>query len=500
MKKEVFFKTEGLCKTFITTKAVDDVTIEIYKGEVRGLIGENGSGKSTLSSMISGILKHDKGKMIIKGKDYLPKNQIDANKSGVSIIVQEMSTIEGLTVAENIFLGNEKEFVSNGITNKKKMNEKAKMLLEEYNVSNIDTGVDVSFLSFEDRKMIELVKSVYFNPQIFIVDETTTALSQKGRKKLFEIIKGLKDKGSSIIFITHDLKELIEICDTITVLRDGKVIDTIVNENITEDILKKMMVGRELEGKYYRDDYTEHIMNEPVLEVRNVVIPGELKDINFDLYKGEILGIGGLTNSGMHELGKVAFGALTPESGHVKLVKSGKIIRNIREAIANGVGYVSKNRDQEALMLLASIKDNICLPSLNNLSKLFHIALGKEKKYASDGAEKLNVKMSSVEQFTLFLSGGNKQKVVLAKWLSRDSDILILDCPTRGIDVMVKASIYDLMQKLKESGKSIIMISEEILELIGMCDRIIILKNGEITSEIRRDRDLSEEAIIKYMI
>ncbi len=500
MKKEVILRTKGLFKTFIATKAVDNISFEMVKGEVRGLIGENGSGKSTLASMISGILKPDKGEMFFNGGDYSPKDQVDANNSGISIIVQEMSTIEGLTVAENIFLGNEAGFINRGIINKRKMNNEATKLLEKHKVSNIGANIDVELLSFEERKMIELVKSVYFNPKIFIVDETTTALSRKGRGKLFEIINDLKNKGSSILFITHDLEELIEICDTVTILRDGKVVDTIENKDLSEHILKNMMVGRETEGKYYRDDYIEFSKTKPVLEVRDIGIPGILKNINFDLYKGEILGIGGLTNSGMHTLGRVAFGAEKAESGHIKLVKTGKIIKNIREAIANGIGYVSKNRDQEGLMLMANIKDNISLPSLYTLGRLFFINLRKERNFAIEGAKRLDVKMSSIEQLTLFLSGGNKQRVALTKWLSKDSDILVLDCPTRGIDVMVKASIYDLIRELKENGKSIIMISEEILELIGMCDRIIVLKKGEVTSEFKRDRDLSEETIIKHMI
>lgn len=500
MKKEEIFSSEGLCKTFISTKAVDDVSIKIYKGEVRGLIGENGSGKSTLVSIIAGILKPDKGRMVINNVAYSPKDQIDANNHGVSIIVQEVSTIEGLAVAENIFLGGEKEFSSGGMINKQKMNQKARLLLERFNISDIDIGIDVAFLSFEERKMIELVKSVYFNPQLFIIDETTTALSRKGRYKLFELIKELKEKESSIIFISHDLEEIIEISDAITVLRDGKVIDTIENRNITEHDLKNMMVGRETEGNYYRDDFTEYDLNDPVLEVSNLSISGELEDVSFTLQRGEILGIGGLTNSGMHELGKAIFGAKEIESGYIKLAKSSKKIKNIQEAIENSIGYVPKNRDQEGLMLLSRIKDNISLPSLNKIGKAFYINLRKEKRFAAESAKQLNVKMSSIEQITLFLSGGNKQKVVLAKWLSRNTDILILDCPTRGIDVMVKASIYQLIRKLKESKKSIIMISEELLELIGICDRIIILKNGRIAKEFTRDRNLTEESVIKYMI
>lgn len=500
MSNKVIFKTENICKSFLLNKAVDKVSIEIYSGEVRGLIGENGSGKSTFVSLITGILQPDDGKMFFNGKEHTPKNQLDSNKSGISIIVQEMSTLDGLTVAENIFLGNEKEFVVGGIVNKRKMNKKAKSLLDEYKVTNIDPGMNVAFLSFEERKMVELVKAVCNQPSIFIVDETTTALSQEGRVKLFEVINNLKKQGCATIFITHDLEELMGICDTITVLRDGEFVETIENKKITEHDLKTMMVGRELEHKYYREDYDEHVMEEPVLKIRELFVEGVLDDINFELFKGEILGIGGLTNSGMHELGKVLFGAEKPQKGWIEHVDSGKKIGCIRDSIAKGIGYVSKNRDQEALTLLASIKDNICLPSLDKIKNAFHISKGKEEKFSEAGAKRLNVKMSSIDQFTLFLSGGNKQKVALAKWLSRGSDILILDCPTRGIDVMVKASIYTLMQELKASGKSIIMISEEILELIGMCDRILILKNGKNSAEFLRNSDLSEETVIKYMI
>jgi ribose transport system ATP-binding protein len=500
MANQEIFSCEDLHKTFISTRAVDGVSIKIYKGEIRGLIGENGSGKSTLVSIFAGILGADSGRMVINDAAYAPRDQIDANNHGVSIIVQEMSTIEGLAVSENIFLGREDEFSSGGMINKNKMNQRARQLLERFNITDIDIGIDVAFLSFEERKMIELVKSVYFDPQLFIIDETTTALSRKGRDRLFELINELKDKGCSIIFISHDLEEVIEVCDTITVLRDGKVIDTIENENISEHDLKNMMVGRETEGNYYRDDFAEYDLNVPVLEVSNLSIEGELEDISFTLHGGEILGIGGLTNSGMHELGKAIFGAKEIDSGHVALAESGKKIRNIQEAIKNSIGYVPKNRDQEGLMLLSSIRDNISLPSLSKIGSRLFINLRKEKRFTSESANQLNVKMSSIEQFALFLSGGNKQKVVLAKWLSRDADILILDCPTRGIDVMVKAAIYQLMRNLKKSGKSIIMISEELLELIGMCDRILILKNGRIAREFKRDRNLTEESVIKYMI
>jgi len=498
--KEIIFESKDLCKSFLMTKAVDNVSIKIFKGEVRGLIGENGSGKSTLASMMAGILKPNKGEMFFYGKSYDPKDQVDAAKSGISMMVQEMNTIEGLKISENIFLGKENEFVKNGIVNRKNMNDKAKKVLVEFNLPEIQPDINIELISFENRKLIELAKSLYSKPKLFIIDEATTSLSRKGRDLLFEMIKKLKKQGTSILFITHNLEELMKICDTITVLRDGKLIDTVENNDLNEDLLKNMMVGREIKGDYYRKDYDTCISTNPVLEIKNITIPNVLKNISFNLNEGEILGIGGLAESGMHTLGKVIFGAKKAESGYIKDIKSGKQIKKINDAISNGIGYTSKNRDQEGIILLASIKDNIALPSLEKFGKLSFVNPKREKDFCLEATKKLKVKMNSIEQLVLYLSGGNKQKVVLSKWISRNCNVLILDSPTRGIDVMIKASIYNLMQKLVQNKKSIIMISEEILELIGMCDRVIILKDGEISKEFKRSKDLTEEKLVKHMI
>jgi ribose transport system ATP-binding protein len=500
MEKEIILRASGLRKTFGETKAVKSIDIEIYKGEIRGLIGENGSGKSTMVSMLAGVLTKDAGAITFLGKPYEPADQLDANRKGCSIIMQEMNTIEGLTVSENLFLGNEGEFFTGGFKNSSLMNTKAKTLLQEYGLVKINPANDIGYYSFEARKMIELVKAVYFTPKLFIVDETTTALSQNGRNKLYDIMKELKTKGNSVLFISHDLGEILELCDTITVFRDGELINTVDAKEVGESDLKRFMVGRDLNDQYYREDYGRPQLREVLLEVKNISIPNQINNVSFNLHKGEILGIGGLTDCGMHELGKVIYGALKNYQGKITLTSKGIQIKTIKQAIENGIAYVSKNRDEEALMLNASILDNICLVSLDDLKKVFHISKIKERQFAEEYSERLQVKMSSVRQFVSALSGGNKQKVSLAKWIAKDSNIFVLDCPTRGIDVTVKAAVYSLMYELINAGKSIIMISEEILELIGMCDRIIILKHGAVSGEIERKESLNEEEIIHYMI
>lgn len=502
MDKEVLLTVKDMCKSFGPTKAVEHVSLDVSTGEIRGLIGENGSGKSTLTTMISGYQKRDTGTMSFCGQPYDPQTPIEAVNIGVSMIVQEMGTIEGLTVAENIFLGNESEFYKGGINDKKKMNQKAKELLDGFGMNDIDPAADIGRYSFEERKLIELVKTTYKTPKLLIVDETTTALSQKGRNKLYDLMKSIRASGGSVIFISHDLEEVLEMCDTITVFKDGQVVKYFDNDGtLHQDDLKTSMVGREFKGNYYRTDYGRKISAEVVLKVEGISGLG-LKNINFELHKGEILGMGGLSESGMHELAKLIFAIEKPDSGSVTVCNKGvdKKITSIQDAIRNSIGYASKNRDTESLLLQSSIKTNIALVNYEAIKNKVLISHGKEKKYAQDAAEKMKVKMSSVDQDVSDLSGGNKQKVALAKWISKGSDILVLDCPTRGIDVMVKASIYSLMYELVNEGKSIIMITEELAELIGMCDRMLILKDGCISGEIERNIDLAEETVIKYMV
>ena len=497
---EIRLKIQNLNKSFGVTKAVKDVSFNVNKGEVHALIGENGSGKSTLTNMLTGIYSIDGGKFILDGKEVAPKNQVEANDDGISIIVQELGTLSGLTVAENIFLGHEKQFVKCGIKNTNAMNKKASELLKEYGFDKINASAMIDDYDFEDRKLIEIVKATYFNPKIVVVDETTTALSSEGRDVLYKQMEKVRKGGNSVIFISHDLPEILEKSDTITILRDGVYIDTVKSKDVTEEDLKRLMVGREVTGDYYREDYGEKVSDEVVLSVKNVTVPGLISNVSFELHKGEILGFGGLSESGMHEVGKAIFGASYDREGKVVLA-DGTEINDIPTAIKNSIAYTSKDRDNESVVLNQSIEDNICLPSLNSLSN--GVGLLNDKKlgeFSNKFAKQMSVKMVGVKQFVSELSGGNKQKVVLARWIGKDSDIVVLDSPTRGIDIKVKQDIYRLMNQMRKSGKSIIMISEELMELIGMCDRIIIMKDGKISGELERDKDLDENSLISVMV
>ncbi len=500
MSEQILLKLENITKKFGNITAVNSVSFDIRKGEIHGLIGENGSGKSTVSSIISGLYPCTSGKMLLEGEAYEPTDLICANEKGISIIVQEMSTIEELTVAENIFLGKEKGFSRAGMIRHGQMNQKAQELLAAYGLEHIRADEPVEKYGFEERKLVELVKNTYFHPKLLIVDETTTALSVEGKRELLKSVWRLKEEGTAIIIISHDLNEIIELCDRITVLRDGSFVTTIENEGTTEDELKKYMIGREMEGHYYRNDMETHMDGKEVLKVENVSVKGVLDRISFELHQGEILGIGGLTDSGMHELGKVLFGAMKKDSGRVTVQKSGHEIEKISGAIREGIAYTSKNRDREGLVLNASIRDNISLGNWRLIQKRKLISPKTEYAFAETHAKAMQTKMEHVDQFVSTLSGGNKQKVVLAKWIAQNPDILILDSPTRGIDIKVKSSIYSFMQDLVKEKKAIILISEEILELIGMSDRVLILKNGKISSELLREDTLTEEKIINCMI
>lgn len=500
MKKEAILQVNGIYKSFGVVKALKDVSISFLPGEIHGLIGENGSGKSTLSSIISGIYSCNQGEMILDGKVYKPTSIMDGEKHGICMIVQEMGTIGGITVAANVFAGKEELFSRLGIVNRKAMNRAAQEALDKIGASYIKAENKIDEESFENRKIVEIARAMFNDVKVLIIDETTTALSQKGRELIYQIMDRLKDENKVVIFISHDLDELTEHCNTVTVLRDGVYIKTLHGEEIQPDVMRQLMIGREVQDNYYRDYYDDYRGGEDVITVENVCTEGGLKNVSFALKKGEILGIGGLTDSGMHDLGRTVFGLEKCEKGSVYLSSSSEKIQSPQKAIRHKIGYVSKNRDKESILNQSNIMDNICLPSYDKIKQGIYIAPKAEKNLAEQESNVLKIKMSSLKQLCGQLSGGNKQKVALAKWLGNDSDILILDCPTRGIDVGVKAAIYKLMDDYRKEGKSILMISEELPELIGMSDRILILKDGMISKEFDRSRDLTESEAIKYMI
>ena len=499
MEKKILLVAEHIDKRFGITHAVNDVSLTVAAGEIRGLIGENGSGKSTFCQMLCGIYTIGGGTFKLDGKELHIRNQVDANNAGIAIIVQEMGTLSGLTVAENIYLGHEEPFMHMGVKDSRAMNREAQKLLDSYGFGRIKAGVMIDHYNFEDRKLIEIVKATYMKPKILVIDETTTALSQNGRLELYKIMDAVREDGRTVIFISHDLSEVLAHTDTVSVLRDGEYIDTVESSQVTEDDLKRLMVGREIGSAYYRTDYGTPVSDEVMLSVQQVTVPGELDGISFELHKGEILGFGGLSECGMHEVGKAVSGASWDREGTVKLA-DGTEINDIPTAISHSVAYASKDRDNESIILNESIRNNIVLPSIDDLANHGLLSSRKLTRFADEQAKNMQTKMQNVGQFVSDLSGGNKQKVVLARWLGKGSDILVLDSPTRGIDVKVKQAIYALMAELRTRGKGIIMISEEIPELLGMADRILIMKDGKINGEFIRDPALSEEDLIAKMV
>lgn len=500
---EVALELKGMCKDFGSVHAVKDMDVRFMQGEIHCIVGENGSGKSTLASMISGSLKPTAGVMIKDGKPHAPGSMLDARKNGISILVQEQGTINGLSVCDNIFLGRESSFSKSGkMVDHKRMQTEARRVLDGIQLSDVQPDDNINSVSFEDRKLIEVAIALSDDPDILILDETTTALSHKGRDIVYRIIQQMRQKGKTIVFISHDLKEVQQFADTVTVMRDGEYVTTMTKAagDISVDSIRLNMIGRDLSGHYYRADTEESCEDETILTANNVYFGKLIKGASLELKKGEILGIGGLTDSGMHELGKAMFGAVKIDDGQVISHPSGKQILRTSDATACKIAYLSKNRDSESMMMGATIKQNIVLSAFDKLKTWFYISDKSEKDLATEYAQKLDIRMSSINQMVGELSGGNKQKVVVAKWLANDSKVLIMDCPTRGIDVGVKATIYRIMEDLKAQGISIVMISEEMPELIGMSDRIIIMKNGEITGTFLRSQRPTEQDIIQCMI
>ncbi len=547
---EIFIETRELTKRFGEVVAVDGVNIKIELGKVLGLIGENGSGKSTVSSMISGIHSITSGEMFLKGQPYKPSDPGDARKHGVGMIVQEAGTVDYISVAENIFLGEESKFARFGVVNRGKLEEEARRALALVGL-DIDVTLPAAAYNFEIRKMVEIAKTLYYDPQLLIVDETTTALSQDGRDKIHEIMRRFSEEGKAVLFISHDLPELMETCDELIVLRDGQYIAKMDKSEFDEDKIKQTMVGRKIEGNYYRSDYDPSCSDEVALCAENVTT-ANLKNINIKVHKGEIVGIGGLSGSGMHEIGKLFFGmeklvsgkvtAYAPEKPdmrerraiHLKRFKDtvklsgyrikklfGKggekpqtdlaglsvdkpvtsyEIKNIGSAFAAGIGYIAKDRDKETLITAASIRENLCLSASGLLNVFGLIPSAREGVFTDEQVEGLKIKCSSPNQLVRELSGGNKQKVSFGKWIGNRSRILVFDSPTRGVDVGVKTTMYRLLYELKKQNYAILIISEEMPELIGMSDRLLIMKDGEITKEFVRNENLRDTDVINYMI
>jgi ribose transport system ATP-binding protein len=501
MEKEILFEGRKMHKAFGPTIALKSVNIVVRRGEIRGLIGENGSGKSTIMSIASGMQAATSGEMIYKGKSWKPNSMVLAQKAGISMILQEANTIPNVTVAENIFAGRENEFATAGIINMRKMYKAAEQLLIKFEINHIRAKDPINIYNFEDRKLVEIVRCVDENTEIFVVDETTTALSLEGRHILYKLMKKMAEEDKAVVFISHDMDEILEQCNVLTVLRDGDIIGHLTKDEINSlqavKNIRYMMVGREIGEKYYREDYDSSHQGKVALELQNVSF-GQIRDFSLTLHKGEIIGLGGLSGCGMHEIGRAIYGLEKLTTG--KVIRNEMEIKTCLEAIESGIGYISKNRDTEALLLNASIQDNICLPSLSDLEHKTFINPADEKQMANKEIEAFRIKCNSGKQWINTLSGGNKQKVSFAKWTAKGSEVIIMDCPTRGVDIGVKQAMYSLIEQMKKEGKAIIIISEELSELIGMADKLIIMKDYEVKKEFMRSPELKQTDIIDYMI
>lgn len=498
---EYILDIRKLNKSFGPTHANINIDFQLKAGEVRGLAGENGSGKSTLLSQIAGMYGYDSGEMILKGEPYKPLNPVDANDHKIAIVVQELGMISNLPAGVNIFLGKTKKCTKFGLINNGLIKKEAARLAERWNMPKIDLNIPAGYMNIEHRKMVELYRALSVDPDILILDEVTQSLSQDNRKFLYGLIEQFKAEGRSVILISHDIEEMIDITDTISILRDGELLETVNSSEITSDDLKQKMVGRKIEGDYYRSDNAPDYKDEVLLQVQNVDTEGGLKDISFELHKGEILGFCGLSDSGIHDIGKLAYGLEKLKKGHVHLATADIDIKNQEDALSHRVGYAPKDRDTDALMMDATIWDNFTLPSLQEVKgAVAKLSTSKMNKIAEDAVVEYQVKCTSSQQTMRELSGGNKQKVNLGRWMLKDLDVLIVDCPTRGVDVGVKAYLYGCLRAAKAKNLGILMITDELAEAIGMCDNIIVMKDNRIVKEIERGPEFKEEIIIEVMI
>ncbi len=488
MNKEGILQVSNLSKEFFGNRVLDNVNITVYKGEVFGVIGENGAGKSTFMKILSGIYTPTEGDIYLEGEKVYIKDPLTAKRLGITLIPQEFNLVETLTVYENIFLG--EEISKTVLLNKKAMKKRSEEILKSLNV-NLDVEQKIVNLSVAQKQMIEIAKAIAHESKILIMDEPTTTLTDFETKTLFNLIRNLKSKGIVVFFISHKLKEVKEICDRVLILRDGKSVSLSNIEELSTHEMAKRMVGRELTQLYPEKN---HNVGETILKIRNLNLQNTLKDISFDLKKGEILGFAGLVGSGRTELAETIIGIRRKNSGQIILNEREIDINSPLEAIKNKIVYLSEDRQNKGLILYFNIPKNITLSSLSNYANLF-INKKKEKIKASEYIDEFDIKTPSLQTLLLYLSGGNQQKVYFSKVLDVRPEILILDEPTRGIDVNAKTQLYRIMRKLADSGISIIFISSEMEEIIGMCDRAYIMKEGEITG-VLSEHELKEENIM----
>ena len=490
--KTPILKMTNIVKEFPGVKALDGVNLELYEGKVMALMGENGAGKSTLMKILSGVYKKDGGQIFYNGVEEDIKGPKDATKKGIAIIHQELNLLKDLSIGENIFLG--REFKKGFRVDFNKLHEEGDKLLKKLNVNRSSREL-VENLSLGEQQMVEIAKALSLDAKIIIMDEPTDALTDKETESLFKVINELKSEGKSIVYISHRLKEIFEMCDYITVIRDGKYVGQENVCEIDEDKMIEMMVGRKLTDQFPK---LESNKKDVILKVRNLN-NRYVHNVSFDVKGGEIVGIAGLMGAGRTELAKTIYGYYKKQSGEI-YIKGNKIEnKSAKDGLKNGIAYVSEDRKGDGLILGLSVKENMSISSLDKVSSVLSINKSKELKEVKSYIDKMNIKTPSENQIIKNLSGGNQQKVAIGKALMTNPDVLILDEPTRGVDVGAKKEIYDLINEFKKEGKAVIMISSEMPEILGMSDRILVISEGKLTGEFDI-KDATQELILKSAV
>lgn len=489
--EDISLSIQNITKTYPGVIALNDVSIDFRRGEVHALVGENGAGKSTLMKVISGVTNPDSGRFMVNGATYRQISPAQSQQCGIQIVHQELNMVPTLSVTENIFLGS---YLGNGITvNFAKMRAETKSLFDSLGITNLDPDSIVEDLTVAQMQLVEIVKAIRKKVDILILDEPTSPLTMRETEILFNIIASLKRRNVTIIYISHRMNEIYQIADRVTVLRDGQKIVTCSMADITRAELIKTMVGRELTETY---PVRSGKLGETVLEVRNLAGNG-LRDINLQVRKGEILGLAGLVGAGRTELVRLIYGADEVEGGEIRIEGKPVRIASPEKAVAQGIGLLPEDRKRQGVLLELSIRENIILPSLRSISRGTVINKRKEDDIIDGQVGDLRIKTPSMNQLVRNLSGGNQQKVVVSKWLASSARVLIFDEPTRGIDVGAKHEIYMLMNRLTENGMCIIMVSSEMEELMGMSDRIVVLREGVIAGELSDRSEFTQERIMQ---
>ncbi len=466
---------KGINKSFGSNQVLKDAGFFLKDGEVHALMGENGAGKSTLMKILTGVYTKDSGTVIVDGEEVTYKSPQEAEKAGIVFIYQEINALFDLTVEENMFMGKEitKKF---GVCDKKAMREKAKEVMDKVGVS-IPVDATMSDLSVGQQQMIEICKALMVDAKVIIMDEPTAALTESETEGLFKVINQLRKKGVSIVYISHRMEEIFALCDRITILRDGQYIDTKEIKDLTMDDVVQMMIGREIGERFPKRDSK---IGDVVLKVEGLTSGKLFHDVDFEVRAGEVLGVAGLMGAGRTEIMQAIFGNLKKDSGKIYIDGEEVIIKNPRQAIKAGIGFVTEDRKTEGLLLEKSIAENIEIANLGKVSKSGVLKKEKQDEIVKKGIEEFRVKCFGPWHECNNLSGGNQQKVVLAKWVYTDPKILILDEPTRGVDIGAKKEIYDVINVLASKGVAVIMVSSELPEVLGMSDRIMVIREGEV--------------------